>query len=78
MLIALGLFMFTFQSVQFNLQGFLLVLGASFLSGLRWTLAQIVLQKKEIGKTFLMVICFSMVPTLMDILGKFGIIKKVF
>ncbi|XP_042897674.2 solute carrier family 35 member C2 [Parasteatoda tepidariorum] len=48
-LIAAGLFMFTYQSTQFNLDGFLLVLTASFLAGLRWTLAQMVVQKKELG-----------------------------
>ncbi|GIY50934.1 solute carrier family 35 member C2 [Caerostris extrusa] len=48
-LIAAGLFMFTYQSTQFNLDGFLLVLTASFLAGLRWTLAQMVIQRKEIG-----------------------------
>ncbi|XP_074644986.1 solute carrier family 35 member C2-like isoform X2 [Tubulanus polymorphus] len=47
--IALGLFMFTYQSTQFNLVGFLLVLTASFISGIRWTLAQLVVQKSEIG-----------------------------
>ncbi|CAL1266464.1 unnamed protein product [Larinioides sclopetarius] len=48
-LIAAGLFMFTYQSTQFNLDGFLLVLSASFLAGLRWTLAQMVVQRKEMG-----------------------------
>ncbi|CAC5396332.1 SLC35C2 [Mytilus coruscus] len=47
--IAGGLFMFTFQSTQFDLEGFLMVFAASILSGLRWTLAQIVTQKHEIG-----------------------------
>ncbi|CAL1529336.1 unnamed protein product [Lymnaea stagnalis] len=47
--IFLGLFLFTYHSTQFNLQGFILVMSASMLSGLRWTLAQIVLQKHEIG-----------------------------
>lgn len=49
LLIAVGLFMFTYESTQFSLIGFCLVLLASFLSGLRWTLSQIVLQKGEIG-----------------------------
>lgn len=49
LLIALGLFMFTYQSTQFNTEGFLLVLSASFLAGLRWTLAQLVMQRKEVG-----------------------------
>lgn len=44
-----GLFLFTFHSTQFNLEGFIMVLSASVLSGLRWTLAQIVTQKNEIG-----------------------------
>lgn len=44
-----GLFLFTFHTTQFNLEGFILVMVASVLSGLRWTLAQIVMQKKELG-----------------------------
>lgn len=47
--IASGLLLFTYESTQFHLAGFLLVLTASFISGLRWTLAQIVLQRHEIG-----------------------------
>ena len=43
-LIALGLFLFTFRSTSFNLDGFLLVLLASATSGLRWTLAQLLSQ----------------------------------
>lgn len=42
--------MFTYKSTQFNLTGFLLVLTASFLGGLRWCMAQIVMQGKELGK----------------------------
>lgn len=34
-LISTGLFMFTFQSTQFKWEGFVLVLSASFLGGLR-------------------------------------------
>jgi solute carrier family 35 protein C2 len=45
----MGLFMFTFQSTQFRWEGFVLVLSASFLGGLRWTLAQLVMQRKEVG-----------------------------
>lgn len=47
--IAIGLFMFTYESTQFHPFGFCLVLTASFISGLRWTLNQIVLQRKDIG-----------------------------
>ncbi|KAM9650159.1 solute carrier family 35 member C2 isoform 4-T4 [Morphnus guianensis] len=49
LLIAGGLFMFTYKSTQFNAQGFALVLCASFLGGIRWTLTQILLQKAELG-----------------------------
>ncbi|XP_030067308.1 solute carrier family 35 member C2 isoform X1 [Microcaecilia unicolor] len=49
LLIAGGLFMFTYESTQFNVEGFLLVLAASFLGGIRWTLTQILLQKAELG-----------------------------
>ncbi|WAR13013.1 S35C2-like protein [Mya arenaria] len=47
--IATGLFMFTYHSTQFNLEGFSMVMTASVLSGLRWTLAQVVMQKNELG-----------------------------
>ncbi|GFS05822.1 solute carrier family 35 member C2 [Elysia marginata] len=44
-----GLFMFTYHSTQFNLEGFILVMSASVLAGMRWTLAQVVMQKNELG-----------------------------
>ncbi|XP_036273610.1 solute carrier family 35 member C2 isoform X2 [Pipistrellus kuhlii] len=49
LLIAGGLFMFTYKSTQFNMEGFALVLGASFIGGIRWTLTQILLQKADLG-----------------------------
>lgn len=49
--IAFGLFLFVFKSTQFNLEGFILVLLASFLGGARWTLSQVLCQKKELGLT---------------------------
>nr|XP_036862131.1 solute carrier family 35 member C2 isoform X1 [Manis javanica]XP_036862132.1 solute carrier family 35 member C2 isoform X1 [Manis javanica]XP_036862133.1 solute carrier family 35 member C2 isoform X1 [Manis javanica] len=49
LLIAGGLFMFTYKSTQFNVEGFALVLGASFIGGIRWTLTQMLLQKAELG-----------------------------
>jgi len=45
--ISAGLFMFTYKSTQFQLNGFLLVLSASMLGGLRWTLSQKLMQRKE-------------------------------
>lgn len=50
LLISSGLFMFTFKSTQFNLEGFILVLLASFLGGIRWTLTQVLMQKAELGE----------------------------
>lgn len=49
LLISGGLFMFTFESTQFNLEGFIMVLLASFLGGIRWTLTQVLMQKAELG-----------------------------
>ena len=54
LLISGGLFMFTYESTQFNMLGFLLVLTASVLSGVRWTLSQMVLQRNDLGKQFFM------------------------
>jgi solute carrier family 35 protein C2 len=48
-LISGGLTMFTYKSTQFHLQGFLLVLAASFLSGVRWSTAQLIIQKSKLG-----------------------------
>ncbi|CAD5111395.1 DgyrCDS707 [Dimorphilus gyrociliatus] len=48
-LISVGLFLFTFELTQFSLLGFSLVLSASCLSGIRWTLAQLVMQRSSLG-----------------------------
>ena len=48
-LVSVGLFLFTYKSTQFNLGGFILVMTASFLSGLRWVLLQSITQKEELG-----------------------------
>ncbi|XP_055021521.1 solute carrier family 35 member C2 [Boleophthalmus pectinirostris] len=48
-LISSGLFMFTYKSTQFNLEGFVMVLLASFIGGIRWTLTQLLMQKAELG-----------------------------
>ncbi|KAK9405097.1 solute carrier family 35 member C2 [Crotalus adamanteus] len=49
LLISVGLFLFTYKSTQFDTEGFVMVLGASFLGGIRWTRTQILLQKDELG-----------------------------
>lgn len=43
--------MFTLKSTQFNLEGFIMVLLASFIGGIRWTLTQILTQKAELGES---------------------------
>lgn len=48
--IATGLFMLTYKSTQFNMTGFLMVLAASLLGGIRWTMAQMLMQRNEYGK----------------------------
>lgn len=50
LLISVGLFLFTYKSTQFDTEGFAMVLGASFLGGIRWTWTQILLQKDELGE----------------------------
>ena len=47
--ISLGLFLFTFESTQFNATGFIMCLTASIISGLRWSLTQLIAQKDELG-----------------------------
>lgn len=49
MCISTGLLLFTWHSTEFHLFGFILVMFASLSTGLRWTLAQAVTQKKELG-----------------------------
>lgn len=44
-----GLLMFTYKSTQFHVLGFMLCLLASFSSGLRWTMAQVIMQKSKLG-----------------------------
>ncbi|XP_023336208.1 solute carrier family 35 member C2 [Eurytemora carolleeae] len=45
--IATGLIMFTYKSSDFNIIGFFMVLSASFLSGIRWTLSQLIMQRSN-------------------------------
>ncbi|XP_035200166.1 solute carrier family 35 member C2 isoform X3 [Oxyura jamaicensis] len=68
LLIAAGLFMFTYKSTQFNTQGFMLVLCASFLGGVRWTLTQILMQKAELGLQNPIDIMFHLQPLMFLVL----------
>lgn len=49
LMIAAGLIMFTYKATQFNLLGFNFLLIASFAAGLRWTFAQLLMQKSKLG-----------------------------
>ncbi|XP_054275905.1 solute carrier family 35 member C2 [Macrosteles quadrilineatus] len=60
-----GLGMFTYKATQFDLFGFLLVLFASFSSGLRWTLTQFVMQKAELGLRHPMDMLYHVQPWMM-------------
>ncbi|XP_011204645.2 solute carrier family 35 member C2 [Bactrocera dorsalis] len=48
-LIAIGLFMFTYEAADFNTLGFIFLLLASLSSGIRWSFAQFVMQKSKLG-----------------------------
>jgi len=49
LLISVGLFLFTFNSSQFDMFGFVIALIAALFSGLRWTTTQLLMQKKSMG-----------------------------
>ena len=48
-MISSGLLMFTYKSADFHLFGFILCLLASFASAIRWTMAQVIIQKSKLG-----------------------------
>ncbi|XP_017881367.1 solute carrier family 35 member C2-like isoform X1 [Ceratina calcarata] len=48
-MISVGLFMFTYKSTQFEIFGFVICLLASFSSGIRWTMSQLIMQKSKFG-----------------------------
>ena len=86
LLIALGLFLFNFKSTSFNLFGFILIMAASFFSGLRWVLAQILLQRDSLGLSSTMdfvyyvqpSMCLSMLPFSIIIEGNDAILSTSF
>lgn len=41
--------MFTYKSTQFAIFGFVICLLASFSSGVRWTMTQLIMQKSKLG-----------------------------
>ncbi|XP_077302562.1 solute carrier family 35 member C2 [Arctopsyche grandis] len=48
-MISTGLTMFTYKATQFDTFGFALLIMASLASGLRWTFAQVLMQKSKLG-----------------------------
>jgi solute carrier family 35 protein C2 len=48
-MIATGLFMFVYHYTEFHLVGFLMVLTAAIVSGVRWTFSQTVMQRSQMG-----------------------------
>lgn len=63
-LISSGLFLFVFKMTEFNLFGFVLCLCAAATGGLRWTLSQLLTQKKELGLGNPMDFLFHLQPTM--------------
>lgn len=63
--ISIGLFLTTYKATEFNVQGFLLILTASFASGLRWTLSQFVMQKSAPGMSNPLDMLYHMQPWMM-------------
>lgn len=49
LVICVGLFLFTFKYTFFNMTGFILVVSASVLSGVRWNTAQLLVQRSQLG-----------------------------
>lgn len=48
-MISTGLFMTTYKSTNFNALGFAFLIFASMCSGIRWSFAQLVIQKSKLG-----------------------------
>lgn len=48
-MISSGLCLFTYKSSEFNALGFAFLLLASMVSGMRWSLAQLIMQKSKLG-----------------------------
>merc|ERR1719209_1260578 len=69
----MGLTMFTYKSTDFVLIGFLMVLTASFLSGIRWTLSQLIMQKAQLGLSNPIDLVFHVQPIMILCLLPFAV-----
>ncbi|CAK9295042.1 unnamed protein product [Gordionus sp. m RMFG-2023] len=68
LLIAIGLFLFTYHSTQFNWKGFILVMIAAMVGGVRWSLAQLVTQHKKFAIKNPLDVIFYVQPWMLTIL----------
>lgn len=73
-LIAIGLFMFTYKSTQFDALGFIFILVASLSGGIRWSLAQFVMQKSKLGLHNPIDMIYHMQPWMLAALVPFVVI----
>lgn len=64
-LISGGLFLFTYKASQFNVLGFTFILIASLSSGIRWSFAQVLMQRSKIGLHHPIDMIYHMQPWMM-------------
>jgi len=73
LMISTGLSMFTYKSTDFVLIGFIMVLSASFLSGIRWTLSQLIMQKAQLGLSNPLDMIYHVQPVMIIVLVPFAV-----
>lgn len=73
LMISTGLAMFTYKSTDFVFIGFMMVLSASFLSGIRWTLSQLIMQRAQYNLNNPIDMVYHVQPTMLLALLPFAI-----
>jgi len=73
LMISSGLAMFTYKSTDFVFVGFFMVLSASFLSGIRWTLSQLIMQKSQLGLSNPVDMIYHVQPVMIMVLIPFAV-----
>lgn len=74
LVISSGLVMFTYKSTDFSFIGFTMALTASFLSGIRWTLSQLIMQKSDLGLSNPLDMVFHIQPLMIAALLPFAVL----
>lgn len=64
-LISGGLIMFTYKASQFDVLGFIFILIASLSAGIRWSFAQLLMQKSKMGLHHPIDMIYHMQPWMM-------------